>query len=78
MWRSAVLLSDCRRPVPENFPTIAGLTVPPKSPANAKNANIAVPPCGHFWEERLIVPGHHNTNTESTNGTSGQSKNRDR
>ena len=44
--------------ISEKLPTIAGLTVPPKSPANAKKANIAVPPCGHFWEERLIVPGH--------------------
>lgn len=42
----------------EKFPTIAGLTVAPKSPANAKKANIAVPPFGHFWEERLMVPGH--------------------
>ena len=29
-------------------PTIAGLTVAPKSPANARKANIAVPPFGHF------------------------------
>ena len=42
----------------ERLPTIAGLTVLPKSPANAKTANMAVPPCGHFREERLIVPGH--------------------
>lgn len=42
----------------EKLPTIAGLTVLPKSPANAKKANIAVPPFGHAWEERLIVPGH--------------------
>ena len=39
-------------------PAIAGLTVAPKSPANARKANIAVPPFGHFLEERLIVPGH--------------------
>ena len=39
-------------------PAIAGLTVAPKSPANAKNANIAVPPFGHFCEEMLMVPGH--------------------
>ena len=39
-------------------PTITGLTVAPKSPASAKKANIAVPPFGHFCEERLIVPGH--------------------
>ena len=30
------------------LPTIAGLTVAPKSPANARKANIAVPPFGHF------------------------------
>ena len=42
----------------EKLPTIAGLTIPPKSPANAKKANMAVPPFGHFCEERLIVPGH--------------------
>lgn len=40
------------------FPTIVGPAVAPRSPANAKNANIAVPPAGHFREERLIVPGH--------------------
>ena len=39
-------------------PTIAGLTVAPKSPAKAKNANIAVPPLGHFCDEILMVPGH--------------------
>ena len=39
-------------------PTIAGLTVAPKSPDKAKNANIAVPPLGHFCAEILIVPGH--------------------
>ena len=39
-------------------PTMAGLTVAPKSPAKARNANIAVPPLGHFCEEILIVPGH--------------------
>ena len=32
----------------EIFPTIEGPTAAPKSPANAKNANIAVPPSGHF------------------------------
>ena len=30
----------------------------PKSPARAKNANIAVPPLGHFCEDMLIDPGH--------------------
>lgn len=44
--------------ISEMLPTIAGLTVAPKSPAKAKSANIAVPPLGHFWEEMLIVPGH--------------------
>ena len=38
-------------------PTIAGLTIAPKSPAKARKANIAVPPFGHFCEEMLIVPG---------------------
>ncbi len=42
----------------ETLPTIAGLTVAPKSPAKAKNANMAVPPLGHFLEEMLIDPGH--------------------
>ena len=42
----------------ETLPTIAGLTVAPKSPAKAKNANIAVPPFGHFCDEMLIDPGH--------------------
>ena len=42
----------------EMLPTIAGLTVAPKSPAKAKSANIAVPPLGHFREEILIAPGH--------------------
>ena len=39
-------------------PTREGLTVAPKSPAKAKNANIAVPPLGHFCDEILMVPGH--------------------
>ena len=42
----------------ENMPTIDGPTEPPKSPPNAKNANIAVPPAGHFCAEILKVPGH--------------------
>lgn len=44
--------------VSERLPTIAGLTAAPKSPAKAKNANIAVPPLGHFCEDRLMEPGH--------------------
>ena len=40
------------------FPVTAGLIVAPKSPANAKKANNAVPPFGHFCVEMLIVPGH--------------------
>ena len=44
--------------ISENLPTIAGLTVAPKSPAKAKKANIAVPPRGHFCDEILMVPGH--------------------
>ena len=39
-------------------PTIAGLTVAPRSPAKAQKANIAVPPFGHFCYEMQIVPGH--------------------
>ena len=42
----------------ENIPTIEGPIEPPKSPPNAKNANIAVPPVGHFCAEILRVPGH--------------------
>lgn len=42
----------------ERLPTIAGLIIAPKSPANAKKANIAVPPFGHRCEEILIEPGH--------------------
>ena len=44
--------------MPEKRPTIDGPTVAPISPAKAKNANIAVPPMGHFCAEILIVPGH--------------------
>ena len=40
------------------FPTRTGPAVAPRSPANAIKANMAVPPDGHFLEERLIVPGH--------------------
>ena len=40
------------------FPTSTGPAVAPRSPANARKANMAVPPAGHFREERLIVPGH--------------------
>ena len=39
-------------------PTIVGPIAAPRSPANAKKANIAVPPLGHFCEEILSVPGH--------------------
>ena len=44
--------------ISERLPTIVGLTVAPKSPAKAKNANIADPPLGQFCEEMLIEPGH--------------------
>ena len=44
--------------VSEKLPTIAGLTIAPKSPAKAKNANIAVPPLGQCLEDMLIDPGH--------------------
>ena len=32
--------------------------LPPKSPAMASNANIAVPPVGTLLDVILIVPGH--------------------
>ena len=44
--------------ISEMLPTIAGLTIAPASPANARNANIAVPPLGQFLEDMLIEPGH--------------------
>ena len=34
--------------ISEMLPTIVGLTAAPRSPANARNANIAVPPLGNF------------------------------
>ena len=40
------------------LPTIPGPMLPPRSPAMASSANMAVPPAGNFLEERLIVPGH--------------------
>jgi len=44
--------------ISETLPTIAGLAIPPKSPASAKSANIAVPPLGQFCDEILMDPGH--------------------
>lgn len=44
--------------ISEMLPTITGLTVAPRSPANARNANIAVPPFGQLREDILIEPGH--------------------
>lgn len=43
---------------PDTNPTDIGPIVPPRSPASAKKANIAVPPLGQAREERLRVPGH--------------------
>ena len=42
----------------EMFPTIPGPIAPPRSPAMARRANIAVPPEGIFPEQMLMVPGH--------------------
>lgn len=39
-------------------PTMPGPMLPPRSPAIASSANMAVPPAGKLSEERLIVPGH--------------------
>ena len=39
-------------------PTILGPIEPPKSPAMASRANIAVPPRGILRDEMLMVPGH--------------------
>ena len=39
-------------------PTIPGPMLPPRSPAIASKANIAVPPAGNLSDEILIVPGH--------------------
>ena len=44
--------------ISERLPTKVGLVMAPKSPANAKKANIAVPPVGHLWADMLIDPGH--------------------
>ena len=42
----------------DTVPIMAGPTAPPKSPASARRANIAVPPVGSIWDEILIEPGH--------------------
>ena len=42
----------------EILPTMVGLTAAPKSPARAKNANIAVPPLGKFCDDMHMEPGH--------------------
>ena len=39
-------------------PTRLGPKAPPKSPAMASKANMAVPPVGNCLEEILMVPGH--------------------
>ena len=39
-------------------PTMPGPMLPPRSPAMARSANMAVPPAGNLSEEMLIVPGH--------------------
>ena len=39
-------------------PTTPGPMDPPKSPAIASSANIAVPPSGILPEAMLMVPGH--------------------
>ena len=44
--------------ISESVPTMVGLTVAPRSPARARNANIAVPPLGQVAEEMLSEPGH--------------------
>ena len=40
------------------LPTSAGPNAPPKSPAVARNANMAVPPPGSRLEQMLMEPGH--------------------
>jgi len=40
------------------MPTRPGPAAPPRSPAIARNANIAVPPLGSLFERMLMVPGH--------------------
>ena len=37
---------------------VSGPMLPPRSPAMASSANMAVPPMGNFCEEMLMVPGH--------------------
>ena len=39
-------------------PTTVGPKEQPKSPAKAKNANIAVPPLGNFSDAKENAPGH--------------------
>ena len=43
---------------PEMLPTSVGPPEQPRSPPNANNANIAVPPLGMAAAARLKVPGH--------------------
>ena len=50
-WRLSPIFCDI-------IPTVPGPIDPPKSPAIAKSANIAVPPDGNFWDTMLNVPGH--------------------
>lgn len=42
----------------ETKPTTAGPAEHPRSPARARNANIAVPPLGQLAAARLKLPGH--------------------
>lgn len=42
----------------ETNPTKEGPAAQPISPANAKSANMAVPPCEQLFADKLKTPGH--------------------
>ena len=46
-------------------PTMPGPTAPPRSPAIARNANIAVPPSGNFFGSNADCAGPHDADRKT-------------
>ena len=57
-FKGSIVIDGLARAASERIPVIHGPNAQPKSPNIASIANIAVPPFGKAFAERLNIPGH--------------------
>lgn len=57
-FKGSIVIEELELAASERIPVIHGPNAQPKSPNIASIANIAVPPLGKAFADRLKIPGH--------------------